>query len=60
MLDETKCDAVMIGRACLGNPWIIKQTVDYLEHGIEPVEPINKRKNTNDKKTFKIFIKNQR
>ncbi len=36
MLDETKCDAVMIGRGCLGNPWLIKECVDYLESGIEP------------------------
>jgi len=34
MLEETKCDAVMIGRGILGNPWIIKQTVDYLETGV--------------------------
>jgi nifR3 family TIM-barrel protein len=33
MLDETGCDAVMIGRALLGNPWLVKQTVDYLETG---------------------------
>ena len=25
MLEETNCDAVMIGRAALGNPWIIKE-----------------------------------
>ena len=30
MLDETLCDAVMIGRGVLGNPWIIKNTIDYL------------------------------
>ena len=33
MLDETGCDAVMIGRAVLGNPWIIKNCIDYLETG---------------------------
>ena len=33
MLEETNCDAVMIGRGVLGNPWLIKQTVDYLETG---------------------------
>ena len=33
MLEETKCDAVMIGRAVLGNPWLVKQTVDYLNTG---------------------------
>lgn len=33
MLDETGCDAVMIGRGVLGNPWLIKQTVEYLANG---------------------------
>ncbi len=36
MLDETGCDAVMIGRGVLGNPWLIKETVEYLENGKEP------------------------
>lgn len=31
MLEETKCDAVMIGRGLLGNPWLIQNTVSYLE-----------------------------
>ena len=30
MLEETKCDAVMIGRGVLGNPWLIKNTIKYL------------------------------
>ena len=38
MLDLTGCDAVMIGRGVLGNPWLIKECVDYLEKGIEPRE----------------------
>ena len=38
MLDETGCDAVMIGRGVLGNPWLIKECVDYLEKGIEPTK----------------------
>lgn len=33
MLDKTNCDAVMIGRGCLGNPWLIKECVEYLENG---------------------------
>jgi nifR3 family TIM-barrel protein len=33
MLDETGCDAIMIGRGVMGNPWLIKQTIDYLETG---------------------------
>ena len=32
MIRETKCDAVMIGRGVLGNPWLIKDCVDYLEN----------------------------
>lgn len=36
MLDETGCDAIMIGRATLGNPWLIKDIVEYLENGKEP------------------------
>ncbi len=31
MLDETNCDAVMIGRGVLGNPWLIKNTINYLD-----------------------------
>jgi len=33
MLEETKCDAVAIGRGILGNPWLIKECVHYLETG---------------------------
>lgn len=36
MLDETGCTAVMIGRGLLGNPWLIKECLDYLEKGILP------------------------
>lgn len=36
MIDETNCDAVMIGRAALGNPWLIKDTVNYLNNGTLP------------------------
>lgn len=33
MLDETGCDAVMIGRGVLGDPWLIKEVVHYLDTG---------------------------
>ena len=34
MKEETNCDAVMIGRGVLGNPYLIKQIVEYFEKGI--------------------------
>ena len=33
MFEYTGCDAIMIGRGCLGNPWLIKQLVEYFENG---------------------------
>lgn len=39
MLEETRADGVMIGRAALGNPWMIYQTVKYLETGELTGEP---------------------
>lgn len=39
MLETTGVDAVMIGRAALGNPWMIYRTVQYLETGELKEEP---------------------
>lgn len=39
MLLETGCDAVMIGRGSLGNPWLIKRAVHYLQTGELMPEP---------------------
>jgi len=33
MIEETGCDAVMIGRAASSNPWIFRQIGDYLATG---------------------------
>lgn len=33
MIELTNCDAVMIGRGVLGNPWLIRDIVNYLEDG---------------------------
>jgi len=40
MIEETGCDAVMIGRAASSNPWIFRQIGDYLATGRynEPTE----------------------
>ncbi len=34
MLEETGVDAVMVGRAALGNPWVIQQMAAYVEDGV--------------------------
>ena len=46
MLEETKVDAVMIGRAALGNPWLIKQVVESLKTGETISEPTYQEKIT--------------
>jgi len=44
MLETTGCDAVMIGRAALGNPWMLYRTVHYLTHGELLPEPTPQEK----------------
>ncbi|QIL46053.1 tRNA dihydrouridine synthase DusB [Vagococcus coleopterorum] len=44
MLDEVGVDGVMIGRAALGNPWMIYQTKHYLETGELLPEPTPREK----------------
>ncbi|WP_289142411.1 tRNA dihydrouridine synthase DusB [uncultured Brevibacillus sp.] len=39
MLDTTGCDGVMIGRAALGNPWMLYRTIQYLTTGDLVAEP---------------------
>ncbi|MBG9802028.1 tRNA dihydrouridine synthase DusB [Brevibacillus laterosporus] len=39
MLDTTGCDGVMIGRAALGNPWMLYRTIQYLTTGELLSEP---------------------
>ena len=56
MLYETGCDAVMIGRGVLGNPWLIKECVDYLNDGTEPT-PVSKEERIKMlKRHFKLLV----
>lgn len=40
MLDITKADAVMVGRAALGNPWLLSEIADALDG--KPLAPMKK------------------
>ena len=44
MLDETGCDAVMIGRGAQGNPFLFRQAKEYLETGVETYFPTPQEK----------------
>jgi len=39
MINETGCDAVMVGRAAMGNPWLLQRIGLYLETGALLPEP---------------------
>ncbi len=39
MINETGCDAVMVGRACQGNPWVFSQIVHALKGEQVPPAP---------------------
>ena len=39
MLQVTGCDAVMVGRAALGNPWVFRRIAHYLDSGELLPEP---------------------
>ena len=59
MLDETGCDAVMIGRGVLGNPWLIRDCVNYLENGEEPIKVTPKEKIEMLKRHFDMLVKDK-
>ena len=44
MLETTGCDGIMIGRAVLGNPWILKKIITFLETGQRQPPPTAKER----------------
>ncbi|RAP52764.1 MAG: tRNA dihydrouridine synthase DusB [Methanosphaera sp. rholeuAM270] len=60
MLDETKCDAVMIGRGVLGNPWLIKECIDYLDNGIIPEKVSAEEKMEMIKRHYDLLYQNKK
>ncbi len=57
MLEYTGCDAIMIGRGVLGNPWLIKEVVDYLEDGTLPKQISVEEKFDMLKRHFTLLLK---
>lgn len=56
MFEYTRCDAVMIGRASLGNPWIFKKIITYLKKGIIIKDPSLDDKKNMIKKHFEYLL----
>ncbi|RSU07620.1 tRNA dihydrouridine synthase DusB [Vagococcus elongatus] len=56
MLEEVGCEGVMIGRAALGNPWMIYRTEHYLRTGELLPEPGPREKITTAKVHFERLV----
>ncbi len=39
LFDETGCDGVAIARGALGNPWIFRDTNEFMKTGFVPLRP---------------------
>lgn len=59
MLDEMHCDAVMIGRGVLGNPWLIAQIKEYLENGSIETVPSNKEKIEMIRRHYELLLEDK-
>ena len=59
MFEETGCDGIMIGRGCLGNPWIFKQISHFLETGKELKAISNEQKVEVLKEHFEMLLQNK-
>lgn len=57
MLEYTNVDGIMVGRATFGNPWIIKDLVDYFNDGTINQEPTFKEKIEMMKYHFNLLLK---
>ena len=56
MLDQTGCDAIMIGRGSQGNPWIFKRINHYMKTGEILPEPTLEEKITTALKHLSLAI----
>lgn len=39
MMNQTECDGIMIGRGAMGNPWLLRRSVQAVQNGPIPPEP---------------------
>lgn len=56
MFEQTGCDGIMIGRATLGNPWIFKKILYYLENGEKMNDISNQEKYNVIKEHFDLLL----
>ena len=56
MLNQTNCDAIMIGRGAQGNPWIFKRINHYMQTGEILPEPTLEEKINPAKKHLKLAV----
>jgi nifR3 family TIM-barrel protein len=59
MLEETNCDAIMIARATIGNPWFIKECLEYIENNTIIEKPSYKDRIDMIIKHYNLIEKNE-
>ena len=59
MFTKTNCDGIMIGRAAIGNPWLLKECVTYFEKGLILPKPTISEKMELLKKHYQILKKDK-
>jgi len=59
MIDETGCDGVAIARGAKGNPWLIRQTIEYLNTGTLLPEPSTDEKKNMMRHHFDLMLQHK-
>ena len=59
MFEETGCDAVMIGRAALGNPWIFGEIKSIFEKTALPPAPLVEDRISTCKRHLNLLVENR-
>lgn len=59
MFEETGCDAVMIGRAALGNPWIFGEIKSIFENTALPPAPLVEDRISTCKRHLNLLVENR-